>query len=146
MTTYISIKYCGFQWPSLVPWPRAPPGEKRSGEQSRNSWAYYPKRVMTNEIARSVIIMYTSLTTVKIVYLHSSIHTFFEQVGRKIFRSLLGYIVAKVCASPNSRNSTWFTRPVLLVRGWGLGMRLPMAYLKTSPQHVTHTHLSHRNK
>ena len=41
---------------SLVPRPRAPPGEKRSGERSRIPWAYYPKRVMTNEIARSVII------------------------------------------------------------------------------------------
>ena len=26
---------------SLVPHPRAPPGEKRSGERSRVSWAYY---------------------------------------------------------------------------------------------------------
>ena len=41
---------------SLVPHPRVPPGEKRSGERSRIPWAYYPKRVMTNEIARSVII------------------------------------------------------------------------------------------
>ena len=41
---------------SLVPRPCAPPGEKRSGEQSRISWAYYPKQVMTNEIARLVII------------------------------------------------------------------------------------------
>ena len=41
---------------SLVPSPRAPPGEKRSGEQSQISWAYYPKVVMTNEIVRSVII------------------------------------------------------------------------------------------
>ena len=41
---------------SLVPRPRTPPGEKRSGERSRIPWAYYPKRVMTNEIARSVII------------------------------------------------------------------------------------------
>ena len=41
---------------SLVPCPRAPPGEKQSGERSRNSWAYSPKVVMTNEIARSVII------------------------------------------------------------------------------------------
>ena len=41
---------------SLVPRPRAPPGEKRSGERSQIPWAYYPKRVMTNEIARSVII------------------------------------------------------------------------------------------
>ena len=41
---------------SLVPRPRAPPGEKRSGERSQIPWAYYPKRVMTNEIARLVII------------------------------------------------------------------------------------------
>ena len=46
--------------PSLVPCLRAPPSEKRSGERSRISWAYYPKRVMTNEIARSVIITYFS--------------------------------------------------------------------------------------
>ena len=41
---------------SLVPRPHTPPGEKRSGERSRIPWAYYPKRVMTNEIARSVFI------------------------------------------------------------------------------------------
>ena len=41
---------------SLVPYPHAPPGEKRSSEQSQISWAYYPNMVMTNEIARSVII------------------------------------------------------------------------------------------
>ena len=39
---------------SLVPSPCAPPGEKRSGEQSQIS--YSPKVVRTNEIARSVII------------------------------------------------------------------------------------------
>ena len=32
------------------------PARNSSGEQSRISWAHYPKRVMTNEIARSVII------------------------------------------------------------------------------------------
>ena len=42
---------------SLVPCLHAPPGEKRSGEQSPISWAYYSKVVMTNEIARSVIIL-----------------------------------------------------------------------------------------
>ena len=47
---------CRLVKPSLVPRPRAPPGEKRSGERSQISWAYYPKRVITNEIARSVII------------------------------------------------------------------------------------------
>ena len=30
-----------------------------------------------------------------------------------------------MCASP--RNSTWFTRLFLLVRGWGLGTRLSLA-------------------
>ena len=30
--------------PSLVTSPRTPPGEKRSGEQSRISWAYSSKR------------------------------------------------------------------------------------------------------
>ena len=37
---------------------------------------------------------------------------------------LLGDTVAKVCASP--RNSTWFIRLFLLVRGWGLGTRLDL--------------------
>ena len=60
-----------------------PPSEKRSGEQSLVSWAYYPNVLMTNKAARSVIS--TSLTTVKFVHLHSSIGTFIEQVGRKIF-------------------------------------------------------------
>ena len=41
---------------SLMPCPRAPPDEKRSGERSRISWTDCPKRVMTNETARSVII------------------------------------------------------------------------------------------
>ena len=40
---------------------------------------------------------------------------------------LLGYTVAKAPASP--RNSTWFTRPFLLVRGWGLGTRLAIPRL-----------------
>ena len=49
---------CTYQWKtSLVTSPRAPPSKKRSGERSRISWAYYPKAVRTNEIARSVIIM-----------------------------------------------------------------------------------------
>ena len=99
--------------------PCMPPGEKWSGERSRISWAYPPKRWKTNEIARSLFLRSTSLTTLKFLYLHSSIHTFFERVFRKI---LLGYTVTKVPASP--RNSTWFTILFLLVRGWGLGTRL----------------------
>ena len=41
---------------SLVPTPCAPLDEKWSGEQSRISWAYSPKRWKTNEIVRSLII------------------------------------------------------------------------------------------
>ena len=58
----------------------------------------------------------------KICHLHLSIRPFFERVVRKMFWTLLGYNVAKAWASP--RNSTWFTRLFLLVRGWGLGTRL----------------------
>ena len=69
--------------------------------------------INTNEIVKSVI--NTSFTTVKFVHLHSIIHAFERVVHRS-------YIVAKACASP--RNSTWFTRLFLLVKGWGLGTRL----------------------
>jgi len=48
-----------YKMPSLVPTLHTPPGKKRSGEQSRFSWAYSPKVVKTNEIARSVIITLT---------------------------------------------------------------------------------------
>ena len=65
---------------------------------------------------------YYVATTVEFVHLHSSIRSFFERVVRKMFWTLLGYSVVKACTSP--RNSTWFTRPFLLVRGWGLGTRL----------------------
>ena len=41
---------------SLVPHLCALPSEKWSGEQSRISWAYFPKEVNTNEIARLVIL------------------------------------------------------------------------------------------
>ena len=41
---------------SFVTSPRAPSGEKRSGEGRQFIWAYYPKVVKTNEIVRSVII------------------------------------------------------------------------------------------
>ena len=102
--------------------PHAPPGEKQSGERSRISWAYYPKAIRTNEIAGSVIITYHLPYDSKICHLHSSIRPFFERVVCKMFWTLLGYTVAKLCISP--RNSTWFTKPFLLVRGWGLGTRL----------------------
>ena len=40
---------------SLVPVRAHLPARKDLGERSRISWAYYPKAVKTNEIARSVI-------------------------------------------------------------------------------------------
>ena len=52
-------------------------------------------------------------------HLHSCIRTLFEWVGHK---TLLGYIITKACAS--RRNLIQFTRLFLLVRGWGVGMRL----------------------
>ena len=123
----MSIYLSSMSHPSLVPTPRAPPGEKRSGKWSRISWAYSPKRWKTNEIVRSLI---TSLT-LKFIHLHSSIRTFFEWVFCKKFWTLLGYNVTKVPASP--RNSTWFTRPFLLMRGWGLGTRLEPSLLMQRP-------------
>ena len=42
-------------WHILVSSQRVPPGEKQSGEQSWISWAYSPKVVRTNKIARSVL-------------------------------------------------------------------------------------------
>ena len=62
---------------SLMTSPRAPPGEKWFGEQSRISWAYYSKAVRTNENARSLS---TSLTAAKFIHHHSNIRTFFERV------------------------------------------------------------------
>jgi len=50
------------------------------------------------------------------------IHTFLEQVFRKMFRNLLGYTIGKAHAS--LRDSTQFTRQFLLVRGWGIGTGL----------------------
>ena len=64
---------------SLVPRPRAPPGEKQSGEQSRFSWAYSPKVVRTNEIALSGIIMQHFSK-----YLYLSIRTLFQRVWYKM--------------------------------------------------------------
>ena len=51
---------------------------------------------------------------------------FFERVFCKMFWMLLGYTVATAPANP--RNSTWFTRLFLLVRGWDLGTRLEPVY------------------
>ena len=56
--SYVSSVWSTWSTASLVPCLCVPPGEKRPGERSRISWAYYPKVVMTNEIARSVIITY----------------------------------------------------------------------------------------
>ena len=69
---------------SLMSSRHAPPDEKRSDER-QFSWVYYPKLVRTNEVVRSVIIMYTQLTTVRFVHLHSSTCSFFEWDAHKMF-------------------------------------------------------------
>ena len=65
---------------SLVPQLHVPPSKKRSGERSRISWAYSPKVVKTNEIARS----HTSHITY-IVHLHSTIRSFLSRFATKYF-------------------------------------------------------------
>ena len=120
---------------SLVPRPRAPPGEKRSGERSRIPWASYPKRVMTNEIARLVIITWHVPHNCKICSSLFEHPYLFKRAGRRIFLTLLGYMSQKACAIP--RNWTWFTRPFLLVRGWGLGTRLGEAVFLPNPMRIT---------
>ena len=111
-----------------MPSPRVLPSEKPSSKQSQISYAYYPNMVRTNEIARSVISMQHFLYNSKLVYLNSIIHPLFEQAVHRMFLMLLGYTVTKACP----RNSTWFIRPFLLVRGQGLGTRplltLPLSF------------------
>ena len=68
---------------SLMPSLHAPPGKKQSGERNQISWAYCPKVVRTNTIARSVIKTEQFPYNNKFFYLYSSIHTIFEQVWRK---------------------------------------------------------------
>ena len=61
---------------------------------------------------------------------------FFWPGFRKAFWMLLGYTVAK--APTNPRNSIWFTKLFLLVRGWGLGTRLVTKQLGYSrSRHMT---------
>ena len=69
---------------SLMSSWHAPPDEKQSDER-QFSWVYYPKLVRTNEVVRSVITMYTRLTTVRFVHLHSSTCSFFEWGVHKMF-------------------------------------------------------------
>ena len=77
---------------------------------------------LVNEVEFLGLIPQNGGRPMRFIHLHSSIRTFFERVFRKLFWALLGYTVTKAPASP--RNLTWSTRPFLLVRGWGLGMRL----------------------
>ena len=51
--------------------------------------------------------------------------------------------ISAVCASP--RNLTWFTRPFLLVRGWGLGMRLIQSSVVVNDGAHMHTVCRHIN-
>ena len=115
-----------------------PEGNSLHGERSRISWAYSPKVIRTNEIARLVIITLYNSKIFTSSYLN--ICTFFEWVWR-MFVSLLGDTVAKVCTSP--RNSTWFTRLFLLVRGWGLETRLLVPYHRTDSSIGNHTSTEH---
>ena len=111
-----------------MPNPHMPPRKKWSGEQSRISRTYYPKVVKTNDIARSVIIVYYFPCSRKFFFVSIRVSIyFFERVVRTMFWMFLGLqvtAVTKVCASPG--NLTWFTRPFLLVRGWGLVTRLTL--------------------
>ena len=73
--------------PSMhVPSMRVPPGETRSGERSQTSWAYYPKAVKANGIARSVITTYHFPYSSKICPSPLNIRAFFERVVPKMFR------------------------------------------------------------
>ena len=105
-----SSQYISLMHVSLVPTRCVPPSEKWSGECSRISWAYSQKLVKTNDIARLLIITwhfpYNMFISIRV-----SMHTW----------ALLGYTVRK---APSPGNLTWFTKPFLLVRGWGLGTRL----------------------
>ena len=82
---------------SLVLSLRVPPSEKQSGERSQISWAYSPKSELW--IITSHFPYNSKICSSLFKYLYLS------------FWTLLGYTVARACASP--RNSTWFTRPFL---------------------------------
>ena len=64
-----------------------------------------------------------SLTAVISIWF-SVFFDFFLTRFLQMFWTLLGYTVAK--APTNPRNSIWFTKLFLLVRGWGLGTRVGM--------------------
>ena len=108
----------------------APPGKKWSGEWSWISRVYSPKVVKTNEIVRSVIITWHFPYKSKKILMCTGVSVPFWGVWDKLVWMLLGYTVTRACASP--RNSTWFTRPFFLVRGWGLGTRLHQQYVMMS--------------
>ena len=105
----------------LMPSPHTPPGEKcpvscpaRTHLLARSVWwtksnFLLPKSNKDQWDCEINNICRTSLNNSKICSSPFKIRTFCERVGRKKFWMLLGYIVAKVWATP--RNSTWFTRP-----------------------------------
>ena len=68
----------------LVPGLHVPQGEKWSGEQCQISWAYFQKVVTTNEIVRSLIVMYTVLTIANFIdSLLSCLYLFLSKFGTK---------------------------------------------------------------
>ena len=130
---------------NLVSSQRVSPS-KQSGEWNQISWAYSPQVVRINKIplqtkqcrlegtqptlhdppqkamkiARSILLCSTSLTTITLFISTWVSVLFFKRVWQNLLQG--NYTVAK--AGTRLRNLTWFTRPFLLVMGWGLGTRL----------------------
>ena len=112
--------------PSVV--PCVPPSEKRFGKLSRISWAYSPWSDRDQWDWKGSNYYKALPLQLRNFYLYSSIIPFWViliRFGTKCFEhcSLLGDTVTKVCTS-QPKEFTWFTRPFLLVRGWGLGTRV----------------------
>ena len=109
------------------------PSEKWSGEQTRISWAYSKKWEGSMRLRDRYLLRSTSLTTVKCSK-HLAANPFNKGMNTRMELNK-NFTVAKVCTSP--RNLTWLTRPFLLMRGWGLGMRLiQISVLVTLCRHI----------
>ena len=104
---------------NLVPSPSMHPSEKWSGDWSQISCTYLLPRSCKDQWDCEINNFGTSHTTAKI-YLHLA---YFERVWCKMFQALLGDTRKSV---RQCKKFIWFTRPFLLVRGWGLGMSLYM--------------------
>ena len=93
--------------------------QSMSSEQCQISWAYSPQSGKDQWDCK--IITYHFLYNCKILLSPlENWYLFLSGFATKCFEHLLA--VVRACASP--RNSTWFIRPFIFVRGLGLGMRL----------------------